>query len=167
MGNCARTGGIATPVLGINHLQPFHQRRKSGTRLPLTNNAPPFKVSEILQAYNGTGLGVTGANQKIAILIDTPAKNSDLIAFWTANNIAPSTANIEVVNVNGGALPAVSGEESLDEEWPSGIAPGAKIRVYASRTLNDVDLDVGLQRMINNLPTQPDMHPLSIWGSGT
>lgn len=153
---------IATPVLGINHLQPFHQRRKLGVRQPLTANAPPFKVSEILTAYNGAGMGVTGANQKIAILIDTPAKNSDLTAFWTANSIAQSTANIEVINVNGGTLPAVTGEESLDEEWTSGIAPGAKIRVYASRTLNDSDLDKCLQRLINDLPTQPQIHQLSI-----
>ncbi len=153
---------IATPVLGINHLQPYHQRKKNGIRQPLTNNVPPFKVGEILKAYNGVGMGATGANQKIAILIDTPAKNTDLTSFWTANSIAQSTANIEVVNVNGGTLPAVSGEESLDEEWTSGIAPGAKIRVYASRTLNDADLDACLQRIINDLPTQPQMHQLSI-----
>ena len=153
---------IATPVLGINHLQPFHQRNKHAVRQPLTNNAPPFKINEILAAYNAANLGVTGANQKIAILIDTAAKNSDLTSFWSANGVAQSTANIEVINVNGGTLPATSGEETLDEEWSSGIAPGAKIRVYASRTLNDADLDKCLQRLINDLPTQPQIHQLSI-----
>ena len=153
---------IATPVLGINHLQPFHQRRKSAVRQPLTNNAPPFKVAEILKAYNGTGMGVTGVGQTIAILIDTPAKNADMTAFWSANSIAQSTANITVINVNGGTLPAASGEESLDEQWTSGVAPGAKLRVYASRTLNDADLDKCLQRMISDRPTQPGMNQLSI-----
>ncbi len=153
---------IATPVLGINHLQPFHQRVKHAVRMPLTNNAPPFKINEILAAYNATGLGVTGSGQKIAILIDTVAKNSDLTAFWSANSVAQSTSNIETVNVNGGALPAPSGEETLDEEWSSGIAPGARIRVYASGTLFDSDLDKCLQRLINDLPTQPQIHQLSI-----
>ena len=153
---------IATPVLGINHLQPFHQKKKHAVRLPQTNNAPPFKVAEILKAYNASNLGVTGAGQKIAILIDTVAKNSDLTAFWSANGISQSTANIETINVNGGTLPAASGEETLDEEWSSGIAPGAKIRVYASRTLNDADLDKCLQRLINDLPTETQIHQLSI-----
>lgn len=153
---------IATPVLGINHLQPFLQRRKHAVRRPLTNNAAPFKVAEILKAYNGTNLGVTGAGQKIAILIDTTAKNSDLTAFWTNNGIAQSISNIENINVIGGTLPAASGEETLDVEWTSGIAPGAKIRVYASKTLSDEDLDVCLQRIIDDLPTQPQLHQLSI-----
>ena len=153
---------IATPVLGVNHLQPYHRRKKNAVRLPLTNNAPPYKVSEILTAYNGTSLGVTGAGQKIAILIDTTAKNADLTAFWSANNIAQSTANIENINVNGGTLPAASGEETLDVEWSSGVAPGAKIRVYASRTLSDSDLDKCLQRLISDLPSQPQLHQLSI-----
>ena len=153
---------IATPVLGINHLQPFKQRRKNGVRLPLTNNAPPFKISEIMAAYNGSSLGVTGSGQTIAILIDTPAKNADMTQFWTANGISQSTANITVINVNGGTLPAASGEESLDEQWTSGVAPGAKLRVYASRTLNDADLDKCLQRMIADRPSQPGMNQLSI-----
>jgi kumamolisin len=152
---------IATPVLGINHLQPFHIRKKHGIRLPLTNNAPPFKIKEILAAYNGGSLTYTGANQKIAILIDTTAKASDLTAFWSANSIT-RTGAIENINVNGGTLPAVSGEETLDVEWSSGVAPGATIRVYASRTLNDADLDKCLQRIINDLPTQPNLHQLSI-----
>ena len=75
---------IAAPVLGINHLQPFHQRRKHAVRQPLTANAPPFKVGEIMAAYNGTNMGVTGAGQTIAILIDTPAKNTDLTSFWSS-----------------------------------------------------------------------------------
>jgi kumamolisin len=153
---------IATPVLGINHLQPFHQRRKNAVRQPLTANAPPFKISEILAAYNGTNMGVTGAGQTIAILIDTPAKTTDLTSFWTANGIAQTSSNITVINVNGGTLPAVSGEESLDEQWTSGVAPGAKIRVYASRTLNDADLDKCLQRMITDRLTQTGMNQLSI-----
>ena len=153
---------IATPVLGINGLQPFRHRRTQPVLAPQTANKPPYLVSEILTAYNGKNLGVTGANQKIAILIDTTAKDTDMTAFWAANGISQSLTNIEKINVNGGTLPAVSGEETLDEQWTSGIAPGAKIRVYASRTLSDADLDKCFQRIINDLPTQPQLHQLSI-----
>jgi kumamolisin len=153
---------LATPVLGINGLQPFRHRHKHSVFSPLTANHPPFLVSEILAAYNAKNLGVTGSGQKIAILIDTVPKNSDLTNFWANNNIPQSLTNIETVNVNGGTLPAASGEETLDVEWTSGVAPAAKIRIYASRTLNDTDLDKCFQRIINDLPSQPQMHQLSI-----
>lgn len=152
---------IATPVLGINHLQPYHQRQKRAVRLPMTNNAPPYTIRELMTAYNGASLGVTGAGQKIAILIDTVANASDLTAFWT-NNSVTRTGTIENINVNGGTLPAASGEETLDIQWSGGVAPGATIRVYASRTLSDADLDKCLQRLINDLPTQTQIHQLSI-----
>ncbi|MEI6537302.1 MAG: protease pro-enzyme activation domain-containing protein, partial [Verrucomicrobiaceae bacterium] len=58
---------IAAPVLGINGLQPYGRMIK---RSAVTPNVPPFLVSEILGAYNAKNLGVTGAGQKIAILID-------------------------------------------------------------------------------------------------
>ena len=34
-------------------------------------------------------------------------------------------AQIEKVNVTGGPLPASSGEETLDAQWTSGMAPSA------------------------------------------
>jgi kumamolisin len=154
--------GIAAPVLGINGLQPFIQRHKHTVLRPLTASQPPYLVSEILGAYNAKNLGVTGAGQKIAIVIDTVPSNSDLTNFWKNNNIPQSLTNIETINVNGGTLPAVSGEETLDVEWSSGIAPAAKIRVYASRTLSDANLDKCFQRIISDLPSQPTMHQLSI-----
>ena len=153
---------IAGPVLGINHLQPYHQRRKHVIAHSLTNNAPPYTVNQILTAYNATNLGVTGAGQKIAILIDTVPTISDVTTFWTNNGVAQSSSNLEFVNVNNATLSAPSGEETLDVEWSSGIAPGAKIRVYAAGSLANSATDQCLQQIINDLPTQPDLHVLSI-----
>ena len=153
---------IATRVLGINGLQPYQHRLKHDALATQSTNAPPFLIGDILGAYNAKNLGVTGANEKIAILIDTFPADSDLTAFWAANNIPQSLSNIEKIQVNSGTLPAVSGEETLDVEWSSGIAPAAKVRIYASRTLNDSDLDKAFQQIINDLPTQPQLHQLSI-----
>jgi kumamolisin len=127
-----------------------------------TRNAPPYLVPEILKAYNGEGTGLTGKGQTIAILIDTFANPSDLKAFWKANGVPGRIVNIQNVNVKGGHLPPAEGEESLDIEWSSGIAPGAKIRVYASETLQFVDLDRALDQIIADLPSQPGMRQLSI-----
>jgi kumamolisin len=34
-----------------------------------------------------------------------------------------------MINVNNASLPPQEGEETLDAQWTSGIAPGAKIRI--------------------------------------
>jgi len=131
---------------------------------PTTNvqNAPPYLVSEVLKAYNANGLTVTGQGQTIAILIDTFPATADLKAFWKRNNLPTTISQIQKINVKGGPLPAQEGEETLDVEWASGIAPGAKVRIYASGSLRFVDLDLALDRIIADLPTQPGMRQLSI-----
>jgi kumamolisin len=131
---------------------------------PSTNiaNAPPYLVQEILKAYNADGLGVNGAGEKIAILIDTFPTDSDLQGFWAQNGLSVTLSQIEEINVKGGQLPGQEGEETLDVEWASGIAPGAVVRVYASGSLQFVDLDLALDNLIADLPTQPAIHQLSI-----
>jgi kumamolisin len=125
-------------------------------------NTPPYLVSEILEAYGAQDLNVTGKGQTIAILIDRVPDASDLTAFWKANNLPGKISRIEEVNVNGVQLPPPEGEETLDVSWASSIAPDAKVRVYASGTLQLVDLDLTLDRIIADLPTNPGMRQLSI-----
>ena len=156
-------GRVARQVLGINGLQPHvHPHPLSVQPQAVTAANPPYLVKEILAAYGAANLSYTGAGEKIAILIDTFPKDTDLTAFWSHNNIAQSLSNIEKVQVVSGTLPAVSGEETLDVEWSSGIAPQAKVRIYATKDLSFVSLDKGLQRLINDLPSQPQLHQLSI-----
>lgn len=174
---------IGKSVHAIIGLQPFRQARKQSRKYipqedngaplvvkgnnaaapsPTIQNAPPYLIAEVLKAYNADGLSVTGKGQTIAILIDTFPSSADLTAFWKRNHI-PATANrIGKINVKGGQLPPPEGEETLDVEWSSGIAPGAKIRVYASGSLSFVDLDQALDRIIADLPSHPGMRQLSI-----
>jgi kumamolisin len=170
---------VANAVRSINGLQPYRQANKhlrrapygDGTRIspdaaagvaPAIANAPPYLVSEILTAYNAKGLGVTGKGQTIAILIDTFPADADLTAFWAKNGVPVTLAQVQKINVGGGALPAGSGEETLDASWASGIAPGATIRIYASGSLSFVALDKALDRIIADLPSQPGLRQLSI-----
>jgi kumamolisin len=158
---------IAGPVLGINGLQPQMHPKSHSQILPrqpqsLTNNLPPYQVSEIAKAYGANGLSVNGNGQKIAIVIDTFPASSDLISFWQGNAIAQSLNNIEKVQVVGGILPPPSLEATLDVEWSSGMAPGAKVRVYATTDLQFVHIDAAYQAIINELPSQPTMHQVSL-----
>ena len=173
---------VAANVRAIGGLQPFRRAHKHLRRVSPKNrhsgptadaeeaampspniaNAPPYLVSEVLKAYNADGLGLTGRGQTIAILIDTVPTDADLQAFWTRNGIAATIAQVTKVNVNSVPLPPTEGEETLDAQWTSGIAPGANIRIYASGSLQFVDLDRALDRILTDLPAFPGMRQLSI-----
>ena len=173
---------VGEPVQAIGGLQPFVQAHKHGKVRPPKGgnraglgageaaagpspnvaNKPPYLVHEIAKAYGADGLAVTGAGQTIAILIDTFPNDVDLKGFWHQNHVAGKLSHIEKVNVLGGQVPAPSGEETLDVEWTSGLAPGAKIRIYATGSLNFVDIDRALDRILADLPAHPGMRQLSI-----
>ena len=129
---------------------------------PNIANAPPYLVQEILKAYNGESLGLTGAGQTIAILIDTFPADADLKKFWKVNGLPETLNRIEKINVKGGTLPAMEGEETLDAQWTSGIAPDAKVRIYACGSLDFSDLDLALDQIIADMATEPGMRQLSI-----
>jgi kumamolisin len=159
------------PFRHLNKHRAFHSaRRKNRKSLnegeammdPDIANAPPYTVAEILKAYNADGLGVSGKGQVIAILIDTVPADSDLTAFWTQNHLNITLAQIQKINVNNASLPAPSGEETMDVQWTSGTAPAANIRIYASGTLEFVDLDSALDRILTDLENFPGMRQLSI-----
>jgi kumamolisin len=126
------------------------------------DNKPPYVVPEILKAYGADGLGLTGKGQTIAILIDTVPNNADLKGFWAQNGVPNSRTRVQTVNVTGQPLPPATGEETLDVSWASGVAPGAKVRVYATGTLQFVDLDRALDRILADLADHPGMRQLSI-----
>ena len=87
------------------------------------------------------------------------------VFFMRMNVIAPVTqdlANIQFINVNNAVLAAPVGEETLDVEWSSGIAPAAQVKIYASGTLAFSNVDKCLQKLIADLPTEPNLHQVSI-----
>jgi kumamolisin len=169
---------VAGGVRSINGLQPFRQANKHMLRFhpvdgnrapdkpkgPTANiaNRPPYLVAEILKAYNADALGVDGSGQTIAILIDTFPEDTDLTAFWARNGLSATLANVDKINVAGGPLPAPTGEETLDASWSSGIAPNARVRIYASGSLTFVALDKALDQIIDDIASQPTMRQLSI-----
>jgi kumamolisin len=165
---------VAGDVSAIIGLQPYRQARKHLRRAPLVpadadtaNDTPAsrtngYLVQDILGAYGAAAVEATGSDQTIAILIDTFPLESDLQQFWAANDMPDELARIDMINVANGPLPEISGEESLDAQWSSGIAPDAKVRVYASGGLDFVSLDHALDRIISDLSEQPSLRQLSM-----
>jgi kumamolisin len=163
---------IGKDVQHIGGLQPFlraqkHNRRYlNGPAHPVAEaagaNANGYLVAQILKAYSADNLGVSGQGQEIAILIDTFPLDADLTQFWTLNGIDNSLANITKINVNNATLPPVEGEESLDTEWTSGIAPGAGIRIYASGGLDFPSLDSAIDNIIADTIVRKGLRQMSV-----
>ena len=158
---------IAGVVVGVNGLHPYHHLHRHIKKRPrvtpaATSTSVTYTVPQILSIYDATNLGVTGANQTIAILIDATPLKSDLTSFYANNQVAASANNVTTINVNDTTITSTEEEETLDVEWSSGVAPGAKIRVYATGDLDDASLDRGLARILSDTATDATIHQLSI-----
>jgi kumamolisin len=166
-------GDVGSDVNAIIGLQPYRRARKHLRRVPAdfariqpedtpASRANGYLVSDLLGAYGAAGLNATGVGQTIGILIDTFPDDNDLKAFWQANGLPADTSRITKINVAGGTLPPIEGEESLDAQWSSGIAPDATVRIYASGALSFVALDRALDTIIEDLSNEPSLRQLSI-----
>ncbi len=161
--------GIRALVANVHGLQPYLHPRKPAAAVSSAVGSfqPPYMVTDILDAYNVAGSGLTGAGQAIGIVIDSVPLDSDLTQFWNANGVTQSLANIIIVNVASQKLPAPSGEETLDVSWSSGLAPGAQIVVYACGDLSDVD--ACYSQILDDLQngSRPNLHQISMsFGAG-
>ena len=156
-------------LLGINGLQPYIRPHTHLIVKPssLTGTNPPFLPSQVAQADNAASLygsNITGAGESIAIVIDTFPSTADLVSFWNTYGVNQSLNNIQFIQVVPGTLPSTSGEETLDTEWSSSIAPGARVRVYATTALNTIYLDEAYQQVYDDAINHPEygLHQMSM-----
>ncbi len=141
---------LAGIILSINGLQPQHHAHYQHVMATPKAGTTPYLPSDLLNAYTANGLS-TGAGTTTAIVIDTFPKTSDLTTFWSIAGVAQSLSNITLIQVVPGTLPGLSGEESLDTQYSSSMGASSKVRVYASRTLSNANLDTTFQRVISDL----------------
>jgi kumamolisin len=164
---------LAPLLVGINGLQP-HLRAHKNLLKPssLSGNGAPYLPSQIAAAYNATGLyssNLTGAGQSIAVVIDTFPAASDLTSFWQTYSVNQSIDNITFIQVVSGTLPTDTSEATLDTEWTSSIAPGAQVRVYATKDLAYTDTDQAYEQIYTDVTTHPGygIHQVSLsYGGG-
>jgi kumamolisin len=170
--------GLQPWIRAIKHTVPRDQKATGAAarniapvpRPQLATKPATYKVNDILKAYNADRLQVagggevTGKGQTIAILIDTFPLRSDLVLFWQKNGLAVKPTQIQLINVqgNGANLPPREGEETLDVQWASGIAPGATIRVYAAGSLTYPDLDRALDKIFLDAQQPGGLRHLSV-----
>ncbi|MEI6861897.1 MAG: protease pro-enzyme activation domain-containing protein, partial [Verrucomicrobiota bacterium] len=162
---------IAPAILGINGLQPHlhpqaHTRRLQPNPNSTTGNVAPFLPSQIAKAYNAlpSNLGFDGTGQTIGVVIDTFPLDSDLTAFWALCGVPQSLNNIQKIAVVSGVTQTANAEASLDVEWSSSIAPGAKVRIYGTSNLSFANLDQAYAQIYNDVVSgvAPTLHQLSL-----
>jgi kumamolisin len=165
----ALPAAIASAVVGVNGLQPqlhatkmlqFGQRYKA-VPLTATGGKPPLYPADLMTAYKALGDG-TGANTTTAIVIDTFPYTQDITQFWSVTGVTQSLSNLTLIQTVPGTLPAPSGEESLDVEQSSSIAPDSKVRVYASTDLTYVDIDSSFIAIIDDISAGTPITQVSI-----
>jgi kumamolisin len=159
---------IAPYVLGIVGLQPQYHAypmiRFGGDAdiVPLAaGGKPPLYPSDLLTAYSANGLG-SGAGTTTAIIINTFPYTADLTRFWSTTGVAQSLSNITFIQSVAGTLPKPGGEESLDVEQSSSMAPASKVRVYATVDLSNAHIDTGFQNVIADLQAGVKITQVSI-----
>ena len=85
--------------------------------------------------YNSTGLGLDGRGQTIVIVGGSRVNPDDLTAFWQKSGLPTTLAQFTAVDLLGPGAQLGdnihAGEETMDIEWASAMAPGADI-VYLS-----------------------------------
>src|SRR5204862_498554 len=102
-----------------------------------------------LLAANGQKL--TGAGQKIAILIDTFPSDSDMKKFWKRNLLPVTLSQVEKIKMQTSPLPAREGEETLDAQWTSGIAPGASMFFDRPAYQQGLGIPAGKKRVVPDI----------------
>jgi kumamolisin len=166
-----------SPLLaGVNGLQPHlrpHKHIMKRAALPdSSGGGANYKPSQLAAAYNATALynsNITGSGQAIAIVIDTFPATSDLTLFWQQVGVSQSLSNIKFIQAVAGQLSPPSGEETLDTEWASGMAPGAQVRVYAATDLANNDLDQTYGVIYSDVTSHPEynIHQMTMsYGEG-
>jgi kumamolisin len=166
---------IAEVIEGINGLQPYRHLNKLirfGAKTPapdaraiapnvvITGNYFPGGILEVYQAL--PYLRQSGRGTTTAIVIDTFPHVSDVAAFWKLTGVPQSLANITAIQTVAGALPAPSGEETLDTEWSSSIGYGSKVRIYATKDLGFTHFDTGYQAILSDLKKGVKIEQMSV-----
>jgi kumamolisin len=171
---------VAANVRAIGGLQPHRQAHKHARRCPPPRRLadgtagidaqakphavqpPGYRPAQLMKAYGADGLHLSGKGQTIAIIIDAPPKDADMQSFWKLCGIPHDGKKITVVNVNEAELPPPTGEETLDAQWASGIATGAKVTIYATGSLAFTDIDKALDRVLLDAASDPGLRQVSM-----
>lgn len=149
---------LSGAVLAIDGLQPhllMHHPRHIQPDIITKSGQQYFVPADILAAYNAPST-LNGAGQTIAIVMSATVLTSDVSTFYSTVGSTATTANFTTIPINGGPTPTSqstdASESALDVEWSSGMAPGAKIRLYAIPSLINTSIIAACNQILSDAP---------------
>lgn len=154
--------GLAHAVQGINGLQPQAHAIKYSHVRKADATTPAYWAQAFLTGYGATGLGDGGAGTTTAIVIDVFPLKRDLTRYWTVTGTAQTLDNISFIKTKAIVFGPPSGEESMDTEVTSSMAPNSKVRVYGSGDLQFTSIDGAFQQMIDEQAAGQPLDQVSI-----
>ena len=122
-------------VLTVLKLQPHLRLIRSQTITPIQSNGKDYiSPVTVAQLYNASGHGVDGTGQTIVVLGGAQIQTNDLTTFWTAARLPTTAAQFTEIDPSPQELESNSfaAEPTMDVEWASAMAPGAKIIYFSS-----------------------------------
>ena len=166
------TSAIASVISGIvgldNHAKrhTYHRKQRAQASGKAGSHAFPsgpnggFSPSDLVMAYNLSGLTANGTNQNIALFELASYTLSDITAYTTYFGLpAPKLQN---VMVDGGSGTGPDAEVTLDMELALALAPQSTIYVYEGPNSDQGSLDTYNRIATDNLAKQVS----SSWGLG-
>lgn len=160
---------VINGMVGLdNHakLRPFHHRKERGHQEPAVPKDFPsgpgggFSPSDLVKAYNLSGVSTNGANQIIALFELAGYQVSDINAY--TNYFGLPSAKLKNILVDGGSSDGIDAEVTLDIELALALAPESEIYVYEGPNSNQGVLDTYNRIATDNLAKQVS----TSWGSG-
>jgi kumamolisin len=133
---------IETKTRGVLITAPGASTTPLPEETPTKQDTPPdptsaMSPSDVAAHYGFDVLGSKGDGETIGVVMGAAFKRPDLRAFWKAMNIAREDPEIVLVG-EGPSIRAT--EASVDIEWSTSMAPGAKAIAYQAADVHDLSL---------------------------
>lgn len=139
---------LAAKIEAFGGLQPHlhfvhqhHMNTQSAT-------APAYWSQAFISAYNAEGVGNGGKGTTTAIVIDSFPLIKDLKQSWEITGTPQKVGRISLIKATDRPMNPLSGEESMDAQVASSVAPNSNVAVYASGDLYFSSLDTTFEKMI-------------------
>lgn len=163
---------IISGVVGLDNYavwRPYNRKKKETNEFLNTNatsNKSPtgpgggFSPSDLVTAYELTGVPANGSGQIIALFELGGYQASDINKYTTYFSLPP--AKLTNILVDGGSGPGINAEVTLDIELALALAPESQIYVYEGPNTNQGVLDTYNRIATDNLAKQVS----TSWGLG-
>lgn len=141
---------IETKTRGVLITAPGASTTPLPEETPTKQDAPPdpgsaLSPKDVASHYDFDAVGSRGEGETIGVVMGAAFKRPDLRAFWRAMNITHDDPEIVLVG-DGPSVRAT--EASVDIEWSTSMAPGAKAIAYQAADVHDLSLLIAFNEAV-------------------